>query len=419
MKHGTVSVLATLVVSATISVFPASAAPSSEQSFETVDLTTVKAELANHRDVDRFSQPVRAQAVAPGTRRAKDASDNCDAVRVGQSALGPDGQLKLCVQSTPITPEAERAARERRSMTTQAVQPLPSWCYEHVDGSWWITRTQGCQISPFTVTIVRIVNGVYVWVGEMKMNRYEYVYTSATLNTYGHQVEFGTWAQSGDTAGVTVSGYNICSEGCTVLNSSFPAQSPIGRIAQGEAYINGDATARGSVAYTDTSWYFTFAKPGAVPGVADGGGSFPWTRCDHALPGPSVAGCVMGDFTPTMSYSLSGSYPELATHIRDAQAAGLPGGLASNRPLNRLTDPTLVDKNRAVACPASLPRPPGQSCDEYPMASTHQGAATGVNGYSWRMINENQNSSGGVALNDFFRAQRIIEWDGFWMVITP
>lgn len=67
-------------------------------------------------------------------------------------------------------------------------------------------------------------------------------------------------------------------------------------------------------------------------------------------------------------YSLSGPYPQLAQHIQAAQDSGLPNVLT------RVTDPNISDANRATACPSSYPRPDGFSCDEYPFASTYQGA---------------------------------------------
>ncbi|MFD0396416.1 NucA/NucB deoxyribonuclease domain-containing protein [Streptomyces nogalater] len=59
------------------------------------------------------------------------------------------------------------------------------------------------------------------------------------------------------------------------------------------------------------------------------------------------------------------------------------------------------------------PRPRGKSCDEYPFATTWQGASTGSGKFSWRMIDAKQNSQGGNALNNFYTYNRIIEKDRF------
>ncbi|MFF8974419.1 NucA/NucB deoxyribonuclease domain-containing protein [Streptomyces sp. NPDC014995] len=57
------------------------------------------------------------------------------------------------------------------------------------------------------------------------------------------------------------------------------------------------------------------------------------------------------------------------------------------------------------------------SCDEYPFASTWQGANTGGS-YSQRMIDAKQNSGGGRALSLFYLYNRIIEKDRFLVWIT-
>ncbi|WP_333776967.1 telomere-protecting terminal protein Tpg [Streptomyces sp. IBSBF 3136] len=68
---------------------------------------------------------------------------------------------------------------------------------------------------------------------------------------------------------------------------------------------------------------------------------------------------------------------------------------------------------KAKACPSSRHRPQGKSCDEYPFASTWQGASTSGGHFSRRMINATQNRGGGIALNNFYTYNRIIEKDRF------
>ena len=85
--------------------------------------------------------------------------------------------------------------------------------------------------------------------------------------------------------------------------------------------------------------------------------------------------------------------------------------------------------------PASLVRPPGKSCDEYPFASTYEGAAlsgggprtqswcqvplsgppsTGPAGYSVCTINAAENSQAGSLLNSvLYSPYRVIDGDAF------
>ncbi|MEU0054454.1 NucA/NucB deoxyribonuclease domain-containing protein [Streptomyces sp. NPDC006309] len=70
---------------------------------------------------------------------------------------------------------------------------------------------------------------------------------------------------------------------------------------------------------------------------------------------------------------------------------------------------------RSVAAPwpGSRHRPAGKECDEYPFASTWQGASTGGGKFNWRMIPKAQNQGGGKALANFYLYNRILEKDKF------
>ncbi|MCX4993548.1 NucA/NucB deoxyribonuclease domain-containing protein [Streptomyces sp. NBC_00568] len=138
----------------------------------------------------------------------------------------------------------------------------------------------------------------------------------------------------------------------------------------------------------------------------------PPVRCDNALPGTSKTGCVM-PYIPEMVYARHGEFPELADHIEYAQTTkNLPGRHGTKRYLTRLTDKVKIKENRNTACPTSVPRPAGKQCDEYPFASTWQGAKTGGD-FSRRLINGPQNEDGGRALSRFYLYNRIIEKDKF------
>ena len=66
------------------------------------------------------------------------------------------------------------------------------------------------------------------------------------------------------------------------------------------------------------------------------------------------------------------------------------------------------DLSRAVACPSSIPRPPGQNCDEYPFASTWQGAEwVPSDQWSCRMVPSSENDTQGGDLTKFFDGNRL------------
>ena len=87
-------------------------------------------------------------------------------------------------------------------------------------------------------------------------------------------------------------------------------------------------------------------------------------RCDHALNGyPRSVGCAVSSVKLVLRYSRTGSYPELAKHIYQAQNSGLPGA-PGKTPLTKLNVRADNDANRNRACPSRYPRPSGKSCDE-------------------------------------------------------
>jgi Deoxyribonuclease NucA/NucB len=62
--------------------------------------------------------------------------------------------------------------------------------------------------------------------------------------------------------------------------------------------------------------------------------------------------------------------------------------------------------------------PTGKSCDEYPFATTYEGAAKGDNRYSVRYVVAAQNSLAGSRLGSFYGADRVLDNDFFWVSIT-
>jgi hypothetical protein len=133
----------------------------------------------------------------------------------------------------------------------------------------------------------------------------------------------------------------------------------------------------------------------------------PGTRCDNMFPGQWKPGCVFPAFIPTVDMS---SLPVIAKNIRAVQGRGIhvgqPGG---SHPLHRGSSAVEKANNRKLVCPKKLKRPPGDTCDEYPFASTVEGgtALPQVDRYvGWVPAKENQNQ--GNILSTFYREQRIL-----------
>ncbi|MFJ3880778.1 NucA/NucB deoxyribonuclease domain-containing protein [Streptomyces sp. NPDC090077] len=58
-------------------------------------------------------------------------------------------------------------------------------------------------------------------------------------------------------------------------------------------------------------------------------------------------------------------------------------------------------------------------CDEYPFASTREGANAPGNRFSARLIEGTDNETGGRRLNEMFTLNRIIDGDPFYVKIIP
>ncbi|MET7887822.1 NucA/NucB deoxyribonuclease domain-containing protein [Streptomyces avermitilis] len=324
-------------------------------------------------------------------------------------------QYTACVEPAAVSAGALRAARDR-------IWQWPDWCDDHgVANTWFITRTNGCGVFGYEMKVLdsrgRTVGGIkYMSVG--------YEFSARDSKRWAYQVvhlEVRRWGDG--TAGTKVQGKAKCKKKCKIANGSFPSQAmgankePYGQFFL-DTTINTARRGQQGSGRGIISWKLTNPQWGSTNPVEL---STSDVRCDTALPGRTrQVGCINPGYIPEMVYAKSGEFPELAEHIEYAQnVKNLPGKHGTTRYLERLTNTAKRDANRNKACPTSRPRPTGKSCDEYPFASTWQGAATGSGDYSWRMINARQNSKGGTALNNFYTYNRIIEKDRFLVWIKP
>ncbi|MCJ0894379.1 NucA/NucB deoxyribonuclease domain-containing protein [Rhodococcus sp. IEGM 1401] len=143
-------------------------------------------------------------------------------------------------------------------------------------------------------------------------------------------------------------------------------------------------------------------------------------RCDAATAVNYGTGCVNPSFIPTVTYTAA-RFPTITGTILDGQAAyesGIPG---SGNPLVR--GPSANNAaNREAACPSSslqrlnlLGDKPtdmdSPSCDEYPFASTEQGGY----GSTVRWVPLAENTDQGTFMAEFYRTNRVMPGDGFYV----
>ncbi|MCP2269715.1 Deoxyribonuclease NucA/NucB [Actinokineospora diospyrosa] len=179
-------------------------------------------------------------------------------------------------------------------------------------------------------------------------------------------------------------------------------------------------------------------------------------RCDSAnyfsLFGfPYPAACIFNDVIPHLQYDISdGRVTTVARHIQDAQdrpdttyptedyAKLIPGKFTGDRDspgLHRVpgdgsikADNTRFKDAACLRTPpyenTGLPAPPVagvEDCDEYPFATTEEGAANYFYDFSVRAVPRGQNRSAGGLLNWYYFRDRVLYFqnDEFYTEIRP
>ncbi len=340
-----------------------------------------------------------------------------------------DGATQVCVSRGE-----DQAALPGAS--ARAVQPVPSWCIDNYNNGRLVTRTQDCATFGVTVTKRIQQNGVWRDVGNATITVGSYQYTSFSTAVVAHQLSLSVAITTGDVAGLTMKASSSCNGSCV---PSVPGVIPVTPVTvsgwhEAEAFTEPTTTAVGSVNYLGTGWTITFDLVGGSTPPSDVQTGYYDLRCDNAAGGSSpVAGCAVYYAPGAVTYS-TGSNPAIVSHISQAIASGLPGGSVLN-PLHRTTVASVIALNRSTAC-SSAPSISGLQCDEYPFASTYEGAAsggtarsfpgctftdpasTGPVGFSRCMLDASQNLSAGAILGNIYRQQRILEADPFYVRLT-
>jgi hypothetical protein len=145
-------------------------------------------------------------------------------------------------------------------------------------------------------------------------------------------------------------------------------------------------------------------------------------------------GTVFPDAKVTVPFSLNpaAGFPASARHYDDAlhhTVTTFPSNIGKNvpgetRPLHRtLNGQTQTDNSNAAkkTCNDVWGTYPENllNCDEYPFASTQEGAAFGDETYSARVLDANDNQAAGRQLNSVYTLNRVIDGDAFYITITP
>ena len=347
-------------------------------------------------------------------------ASSCTTLRQNLRALAQEGEdAALCVEPKN-TIEKGADLRLPQGLGPSGGAPDQVFCQTLDWNVLWAFRYQGCRYNVLHVELLQVPQGTVLGTAEVvaielidtfKLNRHWT--TKLFVNMYQ--------ATGIMLAGASINTWTLCvsSADCyKKFESPVEAQVPL-VLHQPLDGIWTFASDLVSHTLNATQWInLRFSHPTSNHSASYGLGVS--VRCDTEFASQG-GGCVFPSFTPT--FVLDSNLPEVdesAHHILVAQDELIhhPGLRGFGLPLNRLANQVLSDRNRETACEGFVPAEPGDSCDEYPFASTYQGAdMAGPGRFSVASVNLNDNITTGSRLIAFYREQRVLDRDPFWVHI--
>jgi len=155
--------------------------------------------------------------------------------------------------------------------------------------------------------------------------------------------------------------------------------------------------------------------------IADHSSNTLYGRCDN-LSNRYGAGCINDRAHSVVTYDARSNpvVGPVALHVFDAMTR-LPshwGNPRRGQPLNRVTLQATIDKNRNEAC-GDMVTGPGQSCDEFPFASSYQGGFNSpAEDRSRKEVPTLANNSQGGLTNAAYDLYRVIDGNPFYVQVV-
>lgn len=339
--------------------------------------------------------------------------------------------------------EASRTTAVNAAASVSLTPPADCQFDPGTGASGWLAnpdRFTSCSDFLFTVTAYPVVNGVTDYtnpVGGFEWEDAQWTSYSATSSSWthglivvGYPIGAGAWGvlQTG-ISGQLYSDCYLASGICTAssLGNPDPQSVTIPPSSTQEfgwtEYDDGpSATTANSYNYMDgylgIVWDLDIIPPVTVTDTSELSG-----RCDTIA--TATDGCVDEYYYPILTYNsiTNPLVAPVAQSIYAAQNGGLSiaWGVPSNyngagQPLERTMSQSDINANRSAAC-GSVTVPSGDSCDEFPMASTYEGAAF-QSVYTTAIVPSSANSSQGGLTGAFYSSNRVIGYDPFYVNVV-
>jgi hypothetical protein len=381
-----------------------------------------------------------ATATATPAAPATGTLGSCQELRAKRTALAAAGATKgACIQRNVPTrggtaAKDQRPAARSRAQAEAAGQPFRAAanCPEADTSAWALHhRRLACRKSYWLIDVFLLPQMQVI--GQILLREDEKVAPFEVGATWTHDYRLTREWAWGDVRGARITGSFDCRGECATRAGFFPwtfIDQPTSVGTTGEFFSTVPFSSAGSGFSQMT---VQFAQPG-VMGTTFGDSS-PNIRCDTII---LPEGCVFPGLAAAFGlWRFDFSIYSWVRHIsRSLSSMGTPVG----RMLTRTTDQSRRDLNNATACPWWFPRPPGQSCDEFPFASTLEGAASMPDrgrtfegcslspflplgspnqgpGWSACMIDATENSRGGGLLVGFYNRERVLDGEQFFIFV--
>jgi Deoxyribonuclease NucA/NucB len=319
-----------------------------------------------------------------------------------QAAAAPAARDAVSLRSASVAPLAQfpRAAGQAAA----APCPIPAQTFD---------RTRLCFREKMVLVILQ--NKVPVGGGVFTVTHYLHVNPKGTPKgtDYSEVVRISGVVLTGEAKGAVISLLDRCGRTCSAVGNNFPSGSVLRSGLQGTLTFQ-DFLARGDETGVANS-YTWIAEAAGLTAVASYQTPL-FYRCDNVITS-WPQGCVFAQATPVMTSMLQ--LPHIAANIRRIQNRGEHvGKIGSRRPLHRITSTAQANRNRNISCPRNLPRPKGESCDEYPFASTREGGnGVPANSRGRAMVPTGEQNKQRDLIRNFYNAERLLNEDAFWVFV--
>ncbi|MBV9449116.1 MAG: hypothetical protein JO345_24780 [Streptosporangiaceae bacterium] len=366
--------------------------------------------------------PAAAQPLATG--RGPVIPDTCAQLRTQAPQLASQARARRLVGQGQLTVSCVQPAAVGTRTARNATSQSPVCGFEQ----WYYDRFDMCAIvaGEYYLYTLDPETGEMVETGDLTFEITHDIALSAVTSTFAESDEFLVTSAAGDAdSGTTIALSVSCGGSCRATNHFEPSPVEDGSNLTGSVSYSDSTT---TVDSTSSSYTWVFHNPIATNGpVSFSFGSLTY-RCDDEV--AAYPGCVVPAYTPTLTTMTL--LPAIDANIASIQAAGPHHygnpSYSPAYPLHRTTDPTIQNANNSTACPPSRkPRPGGSypyvgpapgSCDEYPFATTLEGASrTQKPDWGTAIVPPSEQSAQGGYISSFYQANRILDGDAFWVAV--